>query len=199
MTIDIYRDGIHATYNLSSNEGITRSCEEFTGIKPPYSTKIEFLPSAKYFTTTSVDIKQIEEKLLIAAANYSELRIVFRIDEENRVISGSESNLILNHIGGHIEDWIGIESVNDPESYIVKLAFDTEPPVSPKIFTTVNLSKVNDGKHINHVINTIKKYFGSYIGKPQINDNTRKYSFQISDILIGLRLYMNLNIKVILI
>lgn len=193
LHIDIYRNKKHATYKFTHDGDITRHEEDFTGAMQPYSTKVEFKPSKKYFSTTSVDIEQIKERLLIAAGNYPNLKIAFRIDAENMVISGSENELILDHIGKNITEWVDIRLKKNRETCNVKIAWDTEPPTSPKIFTTVNLVKVNEGSHVNLVLNSLKKYLGSYIGKLQ-SDGVKKYNFQLSDILVGIRLYINLKI-----
>lgn len=194
MTMDIYRNYLHGTYKFKHDGTIERDQEIYSkGVSPPFSTKVEVKPSPKYFSDTGIDIKQVEERLLIAAANYPNLKIVFRIDGENRIIRGSEDDLILGHIGKNINEWFPFELAKGPESCRIRVGWDDEPPTSAKIFTTVNLCKVNTGTHITRVLNGLKKYFSAYIGKGN-QENTLKYSFQPEDTLTGLRLYINLKI-----
>lgn len=194
MNIDIYRNGLHGTYEFKHDGSIERRQEKYDKKNTtPFSTRIEVKPAKQYFGDTCVDIKRIEERLLIAAANYPHLKIVFRIDSENRVIKGSEEELILNNIGKNVDEWHQLTGTRGPESYFVNMAWDTEPPTTTKMFTTVNLCKVNEGAHISKVVNSVKKYLTGFIGKNN-QDGTMKYNFQPSDCLVGFRLYINLKI-----
>jgi len=193
MSMEIYRDGLHGTYNFKHDGSVERSQEPFTKSNIPFATKVEVKPSPLYFTETSIDLKLIEERLLIAAANYPNLKVGFVVDGENKIIKGSEQDLILNHIGKEVSEWFTIGSTKGIESYNIEFAWDDQPPSTPKTFTTVNLCKVNEGAHINRVLASIRKYFSSFVGKTTV-DGTSKYSFQSNDCMYGFRLYINLKI-----
>ncbi len=186
MHIDIYRNKLHATYNFDHSGDITREQEKYTG-KQPFSTKIEVKPSDKYFTSTSVDIKVIEERLTIAVANYPSLRVVLKIDGVDKIIKGSEDELILKYMGSSELDWHSFKGEKTPETYDIRFGWDFEGSPASKSFTVINLCKVEDGVHINQVQNIIKNYFYE-------QGLSKKLTFQQNDVLVGFRLYINLRL-----
>lgn len=186
MLLDIFREGTYALYKFTHDGGIDREQKSYEG-KRPYSTRVEVKPSPKYFTDTGVDLKRIEERLFIAVANYPKLKIVFKIDEEEKLITGTEKDLINKYIGGENADWLEFNDSKKPETYDIRLGWDDEGSTSPKVFTTINLCKVDDGAHVNKVYNILKNYFSTQ-GKKN------KLSFQPNDCLVNLRLYINLKI-----
>jgi DNA gyrase subunit B len=184
MNVDIFRDNKHAMYMFKHDGSIDRT-EEVHKDKKPFSTKIEVKPSTKYFTDTKVDLKRIEERLRIAVANFPKLKVVFRVDGEDRVIEGSVDDLILNYIGNGVT-WLKFTETKGQEGYDIRVAWDDKPPASQKCFTTVNLCRVESGAHINHVLKVIREFFQDAAGK--------SFTFQANDSLTGLRLYIDLRI-----
>lgn len=193
MNIDIYKSGKHGTYEFKHNGDIDRKEEKYKkSEKTPYSTRIEVKPSTKYFSTNKINVQEIEERLNIAVSNFPNLKIIFRIDEENRIIKGDLKELILDKLSPDI-DWINFNDKKESETYHIELGWSEQPPNSLKVYTTVNLCRVLEGTHILKITNTIKKYFQDYIGKSN-KDNTIKYNFQPNDCLVGMRLYIDLKI-----
>ena len=188
MNIEIYRNNKHATYKFEHSGKIERMQEECSkDKKAPFSTKIELKPCKKYFSSTEVDIKRLEERLKIAVANYPTLKVVFSIDDEKKVISGNEEDFIENMLGINRLNWISFDNTKGEESYKLKLCWDDNPPITPKTLSTVNLCRVDNGTHVNYINNTLKTYF-------QEKANKYKYNFQPNDYTVGLRLYLNLKI-----
>lgn len=185
MNIEIYRGGYKGTYNFLHDGDIERKQEKSD--KKPFSTKIEVKPSSKYFTNIGVDLKKIEERLEIAVANCPSLKAVFKVDDKDRVITGTEKELLLKYIGDADLEWHCFSGSKKPESYDIRIGWDQDGSPTPKSFTTVNLCKVSDGAHVTKVYNTIKNFFSTQAKK-------KKFTFQPSDSLVGLRVYINLKL-----
>ena len=186
MEIEIFRDNKHATYRFDNGEEITRKVESFTD-KVPFSTKIKYEPKKEYFNDFNVDLQIIEERLRISCANYPKLKIVFKVDGESHVIKGTEDELILDYLSTTVDSWHEFKNTKKFESCYLKLGWDNEPPTSQKWLTCVNLIRVHSGSHVNKLSNILKDVFIS-LGKKY------NYQFKPEDVLIGLRVYMNLKI-----
>ena len=186
MVIEIYKNKLHATYNLIENN-ITRSQEKFTDTIP-FSTKISFIPSNVFFEDLKVDMKLIEERLEVANVNYPELNITVIIDGKSKSLSCNEDTIIKHYLTETKDvNWLEFEEEKEDEYFKIKLGWDNELPITQKIFTSVNLSRVHDGVHINKATGIIKNIFQTYAKK-------NKFEFQPEDSLNWLRLYINLKI-----
>lgn len=188
MEIEIYRDNKHALYKFDSHstkEPYNRIVEPYKGERP-FSTKVTFKPHKNYFNILDVDLKTIEERLRIAVANYPELKIVFRVDEKDLIIKGSEQDLILDYLTKN-DRWIEFNNTKGPESCYLKICWDDEPPVAPKVLSCVNLIRVHSGVHINKLNNILKNVFEALSKK-------YNYDFKPEDCLSYLRVYLNLKI-----
>lgn len=186
MTIEIYRDKKHATYHFKNATDVERKIESFTGEKP-FSTKVMVIPDKKYFESTNVDVKTIEERLRIACCNYPNLKVILRVDGKDQLIKGSEEELILDYLSGTVPKWNVFENKKKVESYSLKMGWDPEPPGAPKVLSCVNLIRVHSGVHLNKLFNAIRDTFADLAKK-------YNYSFKPDDSLYGLRVYLNLKI-----
>lgn len=187
MSIEIYRNNKYASYEfINANEEIIRKIKTYKKV-PPFSTNITIKPSASYFTDPGIDIKIIRERLIIACANFPNLKIHLVIDDYIELISGTENDLISSYLTESNIKWIDINLKKDIESCTIKLGWDDMAPISPKILSCVNLVHVHSGTHINLLLTTIKNVFESLAKK-------YKYEFDSEDSLVYLRSYMNLKI-----
>lgn len=190
MTIEIYRNKKYGKYTfINATEEIKRSFQRVIPIYNPSYTKITIKPSEEYFISTDIDIDIIEERLRIACANFKDLTIILDVGGDIREISSiTEDDLIKDYLTDTAGlDWITIENKKGSEYCLFKLAWDTESPVTQKIFSCVNLIHVHSGTHIKLINNFIKNVF-SYFAKKY------KYDFKPEDCFIFLRCYLNLKI-----
>ena len=192
MEIEIYRKDKHALYRFEdATKKITRKVQKHKfkdQSKVPFSTKVTIKPSDKYFIDSSVDVGVIEERLRIACANFSNLKAVLRVDDKDKIIKGTEQELILSYLTDSDDlDWIELDIRKGVESCYIKLGWDINPPTSTKILSCVNLVRVHSGSHIKLLNNTLKNVF-TYFAKRY------KYEFKPEDCLTFLRCYFNLKI-----
>lgn len=190
MVMEIYKDGLHATYNYIEGESITREQREFSG-KTPFATKVQVKPDPKYFTNPMVNLSHIEERLRIACANFKDLTAILVVDGEKKIITGTEDSLILDYIGSDVDNWIRLDterklSKTKIESCEVRFGWSDQYNTI-KSLTTINLNKAKDGAHVNLFLNMLKDFISKESKK-------RKYTFEINDCLVGLRFYINLKI-----
>lgn len=191
MEISVYNEKkkLHGIYKFKHDvQDVDRSQEKYTNTKP-YATKVTVYPSKKYFTSFDYDFTSIEENLRIVAANCPNLSIKYTIDNKTKIIKGTEDALILDYLGKDIETWHVFDVKKGIESCYVKFGWDTHEEASNamKCLSTVNLVKVDDGSHINKFMNSLKTYIMAAAEK-------NKFDFQPNDVLVSLRLYMNLKI-----
>jgi len=189
MILDIYskKPKKRGTYTFLNGEDVTRKEVPYSIKNLPYSTRIIVYPSEKYFSNVSVDIDHIEERLRIACANYPKLKIAFKIDGKNKVISGTEEVLILDYLSKTCDKWYNFSNTIGSESYTVKIGWDSNSPVTSKYFTSVNLVRVHSGIHINKVTTILKNVFTEFAKK-------HKFTFNPEDCLTWIRIYINLKI-----
>lgn len=193
MSIDIYRDNIHAIYYFEShNNKIERKSDVYSGATP-YSTRVIVKPSNKYFKKLDIDLDVIEERLNIVASLYNNLSILFKVDDKQFKLSDMNIESLLKKYLCNDDsfNWYNFDYEKKKESYNIRFTWDRSS-VAPKTFTVVNLCKVEEGAHINKVLSTIKKFFYSY--NSTNNRNGGKYNFQLNDTIVGLRLFINLKV-----
>jgi DNA gyrase/topoisomerase IV subunit B len=188
MVIDIYRDNKHATYTFFYNGNIERNIEKFKSKNKPFSSRIIVYPSKNHFKTLNLDLSHIEERLMIACAEYENLKCAIIVDGKQKVIKGTKQDLILSYIGNTVNKWISLSHCNTPEEYKIELGWDSEESSSSMQFiSVVNLVKVQEGSHIYKIQKTIKSVFEKLIKK-------HKYNIDINDCLRWLRFYVNLKL-----
>jgi DNA gyrase/topoisomerase IV subunit B len=84
--IEIYRNKQRAVYNFKKAKLKFQETKPFTDI-PPYSTRIDFQPSEKYFDVLVPDIDRIRMRLTTASAEMpNDITFVLSIDGKQEVI-----------------------------------------------------------------------------------------------------------------
>jgi len=197
MNIEIYKNGKHATYNFTKDGKIERDEEKFSKQKErPFGTKIEVKPSAKYFETNGINLKKLEERLLIATVNFPKLKIAYIVDGQKKVIDGTVDNILEDFLTKNYKNqkWFSWKTRNrKKEYYNIKLCWEEDGAKTPKFFTTVNLCRVEDGVHINYIKKEISNLFIQLSGKGKL-DTGCSYEFEPNDSLLGLRVYIDMGI-----
>lgn len=189
MDIEIYRDKKFGKYLfIEATKEIKRSYKTIKTCRPS-STKIKIKPSDKYFISTEIDVDIIEERLKIASANFPSLTIDLIVDDISYEISGeTEENIIEEYLTDTNDlEWINFENEKGPESCLLKLTWDSKPPITQKIFSCINLVHVHSGVHIKFIHNAIKNVFMNLAKK-------YKYDFKPDDCFAFLRCYLNMKI-----
>lgn len=187
MEIEIYRNNKYAKYQFIYGGDVKRSISKCTQKK--FGTKITVYPSGKHFKNRlDYDIAHIEERLRIAVSNFKDLNAMIVVDNEKKVISGNENDLILDYLGEGVNNWIGIVNKKGIEEYSIKIGWDIDD-TSPtmKNLNIVNLIKINEGIHVTRVCKAIRTVFNEYKQK-------YKKEFNNDDCLRWLRFYNNLKI-----
>ena len=186
MKIEIYKNGLHAIYDFREKK-ITRSQTTFEG-KAPFSTKVEFKPSKKHFFSTEVDLKLVEERIRLVVANHPNVSFVLRVDGVDRVIKGSEEELIADYLSKTVETWLTFDLKNKSgESCHLRIGWEKESFGASKFINSVNLVRTDGGVHITKLNNILKSMFSYYAKK-------KSFNFNEEDCLQGLRAYLSLEI-----
>ena len=190
MEVEIYRDKKHSIYIFKeATKEIQRFWTKPEGKNKPFSTMITIKPSGKYFLSTRIDIDIIKERLRIASANFPNLKTYLTEDDKKYEISGETEEDLINEYLTETEnlEWIQFENKKGSEYCSLKLTWDTDYPVSQKIFSCVNLIRVHSGAHIKFLHNALKKVFAQLAKK-------YKYDFKPDDCFAFLRCYLNMKI-----
>lgn len=189
MQMTINKKNKRAIYNFYHDQPPERKEEKSKSTDNSFSTTVTAYPSEKYFETLDIDTELVKERLIIAAANFEKLKIVYIVNNVPEKIWGTEDDLIRSYLGSDVDQWFKVEHNNkDGESYTVKVGWDNdESSTKFKTFTSVNFVKVSDGIHVSKVLNSIRSVLSKYAKK-------YKYEFQDNDIANWMRLYINLKI-----
>ena len=190
--IEIYRDGKHATYTFENAKLKNKTIEDSVD-KVPFSTKIQFNPSKKYFETVEADMDKIRRRLLIASAETESCTFVLNIDKKKEVIKLSKDEFFKEYClassDKNVENIAKISAVDGNEKFDITFAYSFEGSATPKIVSSVNLLPVeNGGTHVNIFFDLIKDIFVP-MGK-KLN-----LKFNAQDCLCGLRIYFSIYIK----
>lgn len=190
--VEIYRDNKHGKY-IFENAKLKQKIVEDYNEKPPYSTKIQFKPSKKYFETLLPDIDRIRKRLLIASVEIPNVTLVLNIDNKREVISLSKEDFFkkycLNDSDTEISKVIDIETKDGYEKFNLKFCYSYEGTITPRIISSVNVLPVEDGgAHVNCFFDLLKDFLIS---------KTKRTTFKIqpNDCLIGLRVYFSLELE----
>jgi len=185
MEMDIYKEVNsviqHGYYKFENGMLSYEKNEKFDGEKP-YSTRITFKPSSKYFERISVDLESTRQRLSIGSM-FTDKEIVYAIDDKKDIIKEKIDTYFLSNIAKEpLFDPIFLEHQNKNEK--ISMIFSYEKENQPnKIFASVNLLPVNSGSHITQIQNTFINVFDKY---------RKQYHFNKSDSLIGLKCYFNI-------
>jgi len=190
--IEIYRDGKHARYTFEKSKLKEKILEDFKG-EIPYSTKIQFKPSKKYFESLEANMDKIKRRLLIASVEIENCTFVINIDKKREVIKLSKEEFFneycLSNLDKNIGDIINVTAEDGNEKFNVSFVYSFEGSATPKVISSVNLLPVeNGGTHVNIFFDLIREYFVP-IGK-KLN-----LKFNDQDCLCGLRVYFSVYLK----
>lgn len=188
--IEIYRNKQYAVYQFEKTKLKFQKIDEYTG-EYPFSTKIEFQPSKKYFTSVIPDIERIRMRLTTASAEMAnDITFVLSVDGKQEVIKRDMTTHFAKECLSSKEK-INVTLLNSdhtPEKFHVLFAYEVDGPVTPKIISSVNLLPVKlGGSHINAFYDILKDFF-------QKQGKKYGYSFQPTDCLYKLRAYFMLSL-----
>jgi len=189
--IEIYRDKKHVKYSKKGNDFIKIVEEDFIE-DTPYSTKIEFIASKKYFADIIPDIDRIRRRMVTASVELPNVKFLLQIDKNKELIHYDLKDFfekeVLNNKLDNISDIVTLSTSKKNEKLSITFCYDFEGNSTPKYLSSVNILPVkNGGNHINFINEIIKNYF---VSKAKNN-----YQFNPTDTLSGLRCYVSLYIK----
>jgi topoisomerase-4 subunit B len=189
--IDSYRDGKHGYFFFEKGKLKKSRVTPFPG-KVPYSTKIEFIPSKKYFESITPDLNRIRKRLTTASAELSgDKRFVLKIGEEKEVFHLTRLEHFKNECDVP-EDKpfhpFALNAKNKDEKFEALFGYVDEGPTGTKVISSVNLLPVDrQGTHYNVFTDVIKNFFLEKAKK-------LGYKFQGVDALVRLRAYLILHL-----
>ena len=188
--VEVYRDGKYAFYNFQNTKLKTSKITSYTG-QQPFSTKIEFIPDKKFFETLTPNLKRIRQRLTAASAEMPEdISFVLYIDGEKEIFKLSVVDYFkYNCLTGHDEVEIHpIQIQKGPEKFNALFTYEQNGQNTPKHASSVNLLPVtNGGVHLNCFLDQMKEFF-------MLKAKKLGFEFLINDTLVGLRVYMSLNL-----
>ncbi len=190
--IDCYRDGQHGFFYFENGKLKKSRIRPFNGMAPPYSTKIEFVPSEKYFESTRPDLDRIRKRLTTASAELSQkMYFVLKVDGEKEVFNRTR----LEHFKAECSIStdksfrpIALSAKNKDEKFEALFGYVDDGPVSKKVISSVNLLPVDRlGTHYTVFEEVLKNFF---------LDKAKKhgFKFQGNDVLVRLRAYLILHL-----
>jgi len=187
----VYRNKQKAEYEFKKSKLKKARIEPHKG-SIPFSTKIEFKPTKKYFETLTPDLDRIRRRLATASAEMpSDIQFVLNVDGEREVFQLNSVEHFAKNCLTSTEKVIGhtLSSEKKPEKFTVLFAYEKEGPVGQRIISSVNLLPVDmGGTHVNFFYDILKDFF-------QAKAKKYGYKFQPNDCLYRLRAYMMLSLK----
>jgi DNA gyrase/topoisomerase IV subunit B len=190
--LEIYRDNKYAQYVFEDAKLKYSKISEHTG-ECPFSTKIEFKPSKKYFESLKPDISRIRQRLTTASAEMpNDISFVLQIDDKQEVFNLTMDRLFIQECFTETDTKKilvhTLSSVCKPESFQAFLAYEEEASVAPRIISSVNLLPVKEGgSHVLFLFDLLKDFF-------KVKAKKFGFSFQPNDCLYGLRSYISLKL-----
>jgi DNA gyrase subunit B len=189
--VEVYRDGKYAYYNFQNTKLKTSRISKYPDQRP-FSTKIEFVPDKKFFESLTPNLKRIRQRLTAASAEMPEdISFVLYIDGKKEIFKLSFIDYFKqNCLTGHDEVEIyPIQVQKGPEKFNVLFAYEQNGQNTPKHISSVNLLPVtNGGVHFNCFTDQLKEFF-------MLKAKKHGFEFLVNDVLIGLRVYLSLNLK----
>ncbi len=188
--VEIYRNGNYAKFEFINAKLKKKKIVSYKETIP-FSTKIQFKPSKEIFETLVPDIDRIRKRLTIAAAELpDDIILVLNVDGKKEIFKLSTETFFKDYCLTNKEiPILTFESNTPPEKFKVMMAYEIEGSVAPKILSSVNLLPVDGGgAHINTFSDMLKNFF-------QLKAKKLDYTFQARDCMVGLRIYLSLNLK----
>jgi len=192
FVIEIYRDNKHAKFVFEDANLKEKTIENFNGDKP-FSTKIQFKPSKKFFENLYPDIDKLRKRLLISSVEVENCTFVLNLDKKREVIKLSKEQFFKNHCLNDSDkttsEIVYLSSAEGKESFNVIFGYSFDGSIAPRIISSINLLPVESGgTHVNLFFDIIKDIF-IFRGK-KLN-----LKFNPQDCLCGLRVYFSLYLK----
>lgn len=189
--IDAYRDEKHGFYYFENGKLKKSRIRSHTG-KVPYSTKIEFVPSKKYFESIKPDLNRIRKRLTTASAELSgNNRFVLKVDGEKEVFHLTRLEHFKNECDVPADkpfNPIALSARNKDEKFEAIFGYVEEGPLTKKVISSVNLLPVDRlGTHYNVFEEVLKNFF---LDKAKRHG----FKFQGADVLVRLRAYLILHL-----
>ena len=190
--IEIYRNKRHGIFKFEEGKLKNKIIEPFDGDKP-FSTKIQFKPSKKYFENLIPDLDRIRRRLSIASAQMDKkITFVLNIDNKREIFKLSLEDYFNVHVCQDGEEYtmlMGFEVCRNPEKFAVMMSYSISGNVSPRVLSSINLLPVDGGgTHVNCLYEILRDFFTT-------KGKKLRYRFQSLDCLVGLRAYIMLNLK----
>jgi DNA gyrase/topoisomerase IV subunit B len=192
FTIEIYRDNKHAKYIFQNAILKEKIIENFKD-KKPFSTKIQFNPSKKYFESLIPNIDKLRKRLLISSAEIPNCTFILNMDKKREIIKLSKGEFFKSYcmtdVDKETSPVINIVSTDDKEKFDITFGYSFDGPITPKVISSVNLLPVESGgTHINLFFDMVKDIFTTKGKKLNLK-------FTPQDCLCGLRVYFSLYLK----
>ncbi len=189
--IDIYRDGKHANYVFKDAKLKSKTIKKFND-KKPFSTKISFKPSKKYFENLTPDLNRIRMRLITSSVGLPDCTFALVVDDNKEVIKLTKEEAFeqycLTKIDNERTSLINIEAIRKVEKFKISFAYSFSGSNTPRVISSVNLLPVqNGGTHVNTLYNTVTDFFMT---------KAKKHGIRVlpSDCLVGLRAYLDLSL-----
>lgn len=190
--VEIYRDKKHAKYIFENAKLKQKIVEEFTG-KAPFSTKIQFKASKKFFESLIPDVDRIRKRLTVAAVEIPNTTLILNVDKKQEGFKLTKEEFFRTYCLGNLDtttsDIIDIDVREGFEKFNVRFCYSFEGPIAPKVISSVNLLPVdNGGTHVNCFFDLMKDFLITKGKKANLK-------FQPNDCLSGLRAYFSLELE----
>lgn len=189
--IDCYRDQKHGFFYFEKGKLKKSRIKQFTG-QVPYSTKIEFVPSKKYFEDINPDLNRIRKRLTTASAELDDkMYFVMKVGEEKEVFNRSRDEHFkaeCNIPSDKPFEQMVFKATHKEEKFEALFGYVDEGRTGAKVISSVNLLPVDRlGTHYNVFTEVLKNFF---------LEKGKKYGFkfQANDVLIRLRAYLILHL-----
>lgn len=190
--LEIYRDNQHALFEFKGSKLENEKVEEFLSSSRPFSTKVIFKPSRKYFEKLVPDIDRIRKRLLIASVELPKCTFALEVDNKREIIRLSKNDFFqkycLSNSDKDITPTIISKGTDKLEKFSVMFNYCLDGTVTPKVTTSINLLPVDGGgTHVNIFYDILRNLFSQYKKKYNLK-------FQSNDCLCGLRAYLSLSL-----
>jgi DNA gyrase/topoisomerase IV subunit B len=189
--VDSYRDGKHGFFYFEKGKLKKSRVRAHIG-KVPYSTKIEFVASKKYFEDINPDLNRIRKRLTTASAELSSnMYFVMKVGEEKEVFNRTRIEHFKAECGIPIDkpfNPIALTAKHKDEKFEAIFGYVDEGVNSAKVISSVNLLPVERlGTHYNVFIELLKDFF---------LEKAKKHGFKFlgNDVLVRLRAYLILHL-----
>jgi len=190
--IEIYRDKKYAIFKFKNSKLVDKRIIDYKDL-PPFSTKIQFKPDKKIFESLIPDIDRIRRRLLVASVELQNCYFVLNVDGNQENIKLTPETFFekycLSDNDSEVTPMIIISIKDGIESMTLRFCYAASGSLSPKVLSSINLLPADSGgTHVNFLYEILRDFFSAKGKKANLK-------FQSNDSLIGLRSYINLELK----